>query len=201
MIIYGTKAVNLETVQSSTGICPNCKTKGELTISIFRKHIHVFWIPLFPIWKNLISTCGHCKKVMKYKEMPEALKFESQNLKDRAKGPIWQFSGVIIILLLIVVSEFGSGVYKEKKFKLFASPMKGDVYEYVVETGKYSTLKILKVSNDSIYFAPNNYTSKSIIHLFKINKEENYSDKIYSISKDKVKAMYISGEIIGVKRE
>ena len=205
MIIYGAKAVHLKTVKSTNGICPNCNTKRELSISIFRKHAHVFWMPLFPLWKKGISECNHCKKVMKFKEMPESVKLEYQNLKANTKGPIWQFSGLALILVLTygltVMSKLGSESYQKKKLELFNSPMKGDIYEYVIKTGKYTTIKIVEVSIDSIYFSPNNYESNSIIKLHKINKVENYSDKIYSISKEKVKEMYTSGEIIGVKRK
>ncbi|WP_242204255.1 hypothetical protein [Aestuariivivens insulae] len=205
MIIYGAKDVHLKTVKSTTGICPNCKIKGELSINIFRRHAHIFWIPLFPLWKKGISECSHCKKVMKYREMPESVKLEYQNLKIKTKGPIWQFIGIILIIVLALgvtaMNKFGSKSYQKEKLELFASPLKGDVYEYEIRTGKYSTLKVKHVSADSIFFSPNNYESSSLIRLYKINKEENYSDKIYSMSREKLKAMYTKGKIFGVKRE
>ena len=205
MIIHGINSVHLKTVHSRNGICPNCNSKGELSINIYRKHAHVFWIPMFPLWKVGNSECNHCKKVIRYKEMPENVKLEYYNVKVNTKGPIWQFSGLAIIFVLIfgltAMSEISGESYRKKQLEIISFPMKGDVYEYVINTRRYTTLKIVDVFIDSIYFSPNIYETKSILKLYKIDKQENYSNEIYSISKETVKEMYTTGEIIGVKRE
>lgn len=204
MIIYGTKAVHLKTAKSNLGICPSCSTKGSLSISIYRKHFHIFWIPTFPIGKKGVSECSHCKKVMTMKEMPDSIKLEYQNLKAQTKGPIWQFSGLALIFILVLgitfISKTGSEKYNKTKQEYLAYPMQGDVYEYVIKTGKYTTLKIVNVSNDNITFSPNKLESNSIIRLYKINKEQNYSDKVYSVTKEELKKMYTDGKIMGIKR-
>jgi hypothetical protein len=205
MIIFGSKAVHLKTVKCNLTNCTSCSTKGSINISVFRKHFHVFWIPMFPLWKTGVSECSHCKKVMRVKEMPDNLKLEFENLKGQSKGPIWQFSGLILLVVLILgvktIQKNGSEKYQKEKQEYFASPMKGDVYEYVIKTGKYTTLKVVNISKDSISFLPNRYESNSIIRLSKINKVENYSDKPYSISKDKLKIMFNKGLIMGVQRK
>jgi hypothetical protein len=204
MIIYGTKAVHLKTAKSNTEICPSCSTKGDLTISVFRKHFHIFWIPFFPIWKTGVSECNHCKKVMKIKEMPDKIKLEYANLKTQSKGPLWQFSGLVLLIVLILgiktIGKLTSEKYQKEKQEYFASPMEGDVYEYIIETGKYTTLKVVNVSKDSISLSPNKFESNSIIRLYKINKAENYSDKTYTMSKRQLKKMVSDTVIMGVKR-
>ena len=44
MVVYGTKAININSVQSETTTCDNCNSKGTITIDIFRNHAHIFWI-------------------------------------------------------------------------------------------------------------------------------------------------------------
>ncbi len=99
MIIYGSKAVHL-TSEQSKATCPSCNTKGSLIVSVFRRHAHIFWIPLFPIGKKGFSQCQHCKNVLEEKEMPEPIKTEYNELKKSARGPFWQYIGLILFFVL-----------------------------------------------------------------------------------------------------
>ncbi len=100
MIIYGSKAIHLKSVQSETATCPSCKKRGTLVFSVFSKHAHVYWIPLFPIGKIGFSECQHCKNVLEDKEMPEGLRLEYEDLEKETKPRVWQFIGLIIITVL-----------------------------------------------------------------------------------------------------
>lgn len=200
MIIYGSRAVHLKTKQSKTAICPSCGTQGSLVFSVYRKHAHIFWIPLFPIGKKGASQCQHCKNVLKSKEMPEPLRRESDNLKSEAKGPIWQFAGLGLIALLIAFAGYASGKEKELEEEYIKSPQVGDVYEYKTETRSYSTMKIMSVSQDSVFVSPNEYEINKITKLYRIDKPENYSKLSYGISKNELKEMYDSGEILDINR-
>ena len=200
MIIYGSKAVHLKTAQSKTATCPSCGTQGSLTISVFRKHAHVFWIPLFPIGKKGVSQCQHCKNILETKEMPEPIKRECENLKNESKGPIWQFAGLVVIAVLIAWGSYASGEDKKLELEYIKSPQVGDIYEYKIETGSYSTLKVVSVTNDSVFVSPNEYEISKMSKIYKIDKPENYSDVSYGISNSKIKEMYNSGEIFDINR-
>ena len=200
MIIYGSKAVHLKTVQSKTATCPSCGTQGSLTISVFRRHAHIFWIPLFPIGKKGVSQCQHCKNVLETKDMPEPIKREYENLKNETKGPIWQFAGLGIIAILIAWGNYASGEDKKLELEYIKSPQIGDVYEYKIETGSYSTLKVVSVTNDSVFVSPNEYEISNMSKIYKIDKSENYSNLSYGISKNKLKEMYDSGKILDINR-
>ena len=88
MIIYGSRAVHLASAQPTSITCPSCGTQGSLVISTFRRHAHIFWIPLFPIGKTGVSQCQHCKQVMKVKEMPNNIRKEYEYVKDEKRGPL-----------------------------------------------------------------------------------------------------------------
>ena len=100
MIFYGTIAKVLAT-EIITDKCPNCGTQGSVEMHIAQQYAHVFWIPIFATIKKGVSQCGHCKQVLKYKEMPSNLQTDYNNLKSLAKTPIWMFSGLAILAVLI----------------------------------------------------------------------------------------------------
>ncbi|SEK81845.1 hypothetical protein SAMN04487910_1204 [Aquimarina amphilecti] len=102
MIIFGSRSVYVTSKQSTGSICPSCGTKGSLRLIVFRRHVHVFWIPIFPIGKKGMSQCQHCKHVLNIKEMPEPIKQECITLKNKTKGPIWQFAGLGILIVMIL---------------------------------------------------------------------------------------------------
>ncbi|WP_299900212.1 zinc-ribbon domain-containing protein [uncultured Aquimarina sp.] len=102
MIIYGSKSVHLKSERSEISVCPNCGTQGSLVLSVYRRHAHIFWIPLFPIGKKGLSQCQHCKNVLYTKEMPLSIRKEYDLLKNKAKGPLWQFAGLGILIITIV---------------------------------------------------------------------------------------------------
>ncbi|NND77630.1 MAG: hypothetical protein HKN39_05555 [Flavobacteriales bacterium] len=53
MVIYGSSATHIGTVQPQGAVNPNFQEKDTTSISVFSKHTYVFWIPLFPIEKKV----------------------------------------------------------------------------------------------------------------------------------------------------
>ncbi len=200
MLIYGSKAVHLKSVQSKTATCQSCGTKGSIVLSVYRKHAHIFWIPLFPFVKKGVSQCQHCKNSLETKEMPDPLKREYDMLKSDSKGPIWQFSGLAIIVLLIAFGMYNSKQADKQRLIYFESPMEGDVYEYRSESN-YTTFKINNISADSIFVIHNDYEINKITKIHTIDKPENYTNLPYGISKGELKELFDSGKIVGINRD
>ena len=200
MLIFGKKSVFLKSIHCKTTTCPSCKTQGSIVISVFRKHVHVYWIPLFPVGKIGLSQCLHCKNVLETKTMPEPIKREYENLKNETKGPIWQFAGVGIIAFLIFSFIHDERVSKNADLKFILLPKKGDIYKYKIEKRKYTTFKVIDVSKDSVLISQNKYVTNIKGEISNINKVENYSELPYGISKSRLKEMHDSGEIYDVYR-
>ncbi|MCC5918621.1 MAG: hypothetical protein JJU02_14965 [Cryomorphaceae bacterium] len=201
MIIYGSKAVHLKSEQSKTSICPNCDTQGSLVLSVYRKHAHIFWTPLFPLGKKGMSHCQHCQEVVEAKKLQEPIKGEYEALKNEAKGPLWQFAGLALIAVFISFISIESGKNEKLKVQYFSSPQIGDRYHYKDDIGSYSTLIITSISHDSIFFSPNEYVINKVSQIYKIDKPENYSEMSFGLSKLNVKKMIDSGDIFNVKRD
>ncbi len=108
MIIYGIGKTHLGHAILENEICENCKEKQSLILNVFGKHIHIFWIPLFPISKKVYSQCSHCKKVLEYEEMPKTIKMKCEILKKKAKFEIWQYAGVFITIIFFALVTWAS---------------------------------------------------------------------------------------------
>ncbi len=96
--------------------------------------------------------------------------------------------------------NYANGEEKKMQLEYLASPQVGDVYEYKIETGSYSTLKVVSVSEDSIFISPNEYEINKVSRIYKIDKAENYSDLSYGISKSDIREMFSSGDILDINR-
>jgi len=151
--------------------------------------------------KTGASQCGHCQQVLKPKEMSENLKREYQNFKSDAKGPIWQFSGLVIFIGLIAFAGYSSGKDKENTERYFSEPAVGDIYAYRIESGSYSTMKVMEITPDSIYMTFNDYEIGKSSRIYKIDKEENYTTEFYGVSRQDLNAMNNNGDILDINRD
>lgn len=200
MIIYGTRSAHLNSIQSHIAVCPNCETKGSTLISIYRRHTHIFWIPIFPLGKSGASHCKHCKVSLRSNEMSEPLKREYQKVKQEAKGPVWQFSGLFLAAALIVMAGFASKNNKASELSYLENPTKNDVYEYKIGPKQYSTMKVMQISKDSVFVSLNDFEISKSTRIYKIDKPENYPNILYGYSKQEISTMYHSGKIFDINR-
>lgn len=200
MVIYGSSATHLETVQPQGAICPNCQEKDTTSISILSKHAHIFWIPLFPIGKKGVTECSNCKHVMTVKQMPEEYKREYNFIKGETKTPIWKFTGLVLLAGLISWGIFQSGKAKEERAVYLASPAIGDLYKTKAD-GMYSCMRITELSTDSVFVTPNMYEVNKRSGVNGIDKEENYLEFSYGIHRDEIGRMFNTEEIYDIDRK
>jgi hypothetical protein len=200
MIIFGSRSIHVNTEQLKNTDCPNCQSKESLIISIYRRHAHVFWIPVFPLGKFGISHCNHCKQALRSYEMPSYIKSEFNRVKKVSRGPAWQFSGLILFALLIVFAGFASKSDRASEKIYLETPLVGDVYEYKLAYKQYTTMKIMKVTHDSIFVSLNDFEINKSSRMYKIDKPENYSKTLYGYSKKEISDMYNSKIIFDINR-
>lgn len=200
MLISGIKRVQLKEEKPKSAICPNCGTQGSLSITIYRKHFHLFWIPIFPFNKRGKIQCEACDTEIKKTEIPRQTLREFERLRYESQGPIWQFIGLFLIAVFII--GFKYEIEQDKKLELahLNSPQIGDIYSYKTKKHSYSTLKVVAVSNDSLIVSPNALEVNKKSRVYKIEKAENYADSTYGISIQKIKEMYDTKEIYDIKR-
>lgn len=186
MIIYGTKGIHLKSEKVSGVKCQHCNEQNSHTISIYGKYFYIYWIPLFPIGKKGVSECNHCKATYEPKEMGEQLKLALDNVKRTTKTPITHWIGLLLIGGLFAVFMIFGGKWseerKQKKATYINAPMIGDIIDYKSSDKAYSTLKITKVTNDSVFVVANTMEIAKKRKLYKIDKEKNYNAERYGLS-------------------
>lgn len=95
LIFFGTRRIRIRTFTDVSTPCPFC---GEyhMQYSIYQPCFHIFWIPVFPIWrKYIITTCSKCNSEYKIVQHPEL---------SATRTPIYFFSILILFAALIAFS-------------------------------------------------------------------------------------------------
>ncbi|MDO9261636.1 MAG: hypothetical protein Q7U08_06825 [Flavobacteriaceae bacterium] len=83
-------------------VCPNCQKTATITLKILGDYGHLFQIPFISKGKRGASECSNCQQVLPHQEMKQDLKLAYFELKEHTKIPIWFFSGLIAIKVLVI---------------------------------------------------------------------------------------------------
>ncbi|WP_196888214.1 hypothetical protein [Aureivirga sp. CE67] len=182
--------------------CPNCKEKGYLELIISRWHFHVFWIPVFPFWKYGKGKCNFCnfKFLGKDKKISDEIKYELSVMKSKAKGPIWQFSGLFIGVFLLIMLFTLRGEFKDEYANYIENPKVGDVYNYRKENLKYSTIKVMEIRKDTLVVKYNLFSVEDIFDMDDITDDINYSFDNYIMTHKEIRQLFQENVIYAVDR-
>lgn len=200
MIIYGSRAVHVNSAQIAGAQCPSCGTQGSFVTSVFAKYAHVFWIPMFPLGKVTIAECNHCKRTLTLKEMPPDLKNAAVAIETKSSTPKWAFTGIGIVVLFMIYANISGNRHNEDKKLFISSPKIGDIYKYTTKNGTYSLLRVAQVTGDSVFVEHNQYEITRMSKLYKIDKADNYLPIEVGILKAELKKKFDSGEIFDIDR-
>ncbi|WP_299103909.1 zinc-ribbon domain-containing protein [uncultured Tenacibaculum sp.] len=200
MIFYGTKGSHLHSERVSGIKCNHCEQQTSHTISIFGKYFYIYWIPIFPIGKKGISECNHCKATYERKEMSEQLKLAHDNVKRQTKTPFTHWVGSLLIGGLIAFGIYAANQHEKDVVNYISAPQVDDVVEYKSSESAYSTLKVTKVTNDSIFFVANSMEISRKSRIYKIDKDKNYNAERYGISLADYKKAFDDNTFLDVDR-
>lgn len=200
MIFYGTSSSRLKEGQLNNVTCPNCKEQTSMTYGVFGKYFYLYWIPIFPLGKTNILECNSCKKTFKLKELPEQIKHKFEVEKHRGI-PIWHFSGLAIIVCLIISFSYSNSKHKDLEAIYIKEPAIGDVYSLKSGLdGHYTTMRITGITQDSILVLFNDYEIKKKSRIYKIDKEENYTNANDGYTKEEIINLYDEKIIFNIDR-
>ena len=198
-MIYGTSSKKL-TTESVYDKCPYCGLQTSLTLYVFQEYIHVLWIPAIPSGKKVVCQCENCKKEMQLNQMSPSLKSQSEELKARSKTPIWTFTGIALILMVVGIGIFNFQQKKANSAKYILTPAQGDIYEIKIASGQYTLYKVKSVGTDSVFVNPSLYETNLESGISDLISKNSYSDEIFGIAKKKIKQMFEDDQVLGVHR-
>ena len=200
MIIYGSRNKQLAK-ENIFEKCPNCGTQNCIDMHVFQKYAHVFWIPMFPMGKNGVSQCDHCKQVLTSAKMPSFLRTAYENLKAQTKTPIWMFIGLVGFVTLFGIAGYQVETENAHSKKYIKALQINDILHTEVEGG-FTTLKVVQISADSIFFKYNQNMVNKESGIYKLqNDTASFDEEIQGASKQEIVSKFKEGEIIKVMRE
>lgn len=101
-LIAGKGRYYIDSRHSNVAQCPNCGEIDTTDFSVFANYFQLYYIPIFPMEKHGLVMCSNCDFSLKEFEMPIDIKEEYDYLTKDIKRPIWQYTGLIIIFLVVM---------------------------------------------------------------------------------------------------
>jgi hypothetical protein len=109
MIIFGSgrKAISGST-RAVPHPCPSC---GQMALgqTVFQRYFHLFFIPTFPLGKDCVGHCGHCRRTMPMPVPPTST-------------PIWSFAGAGVLAVIFGLGVVSSAMQKASTKTAAAAP-------------------------------------------------------------------------------
>lgn len=106
MALFGKKYSELKQETPKEITCPNCLSENTTKVTVEGIYKHLFHIPFLSGGKLGSSFCTNCNHTFELNSMPMAIKLAYYELKETAKTPIWFYSGLIGIKVLVLVKIF-----------------------------------------------------------------------------------------------
>lgn len=203
MIFYGSRASRIKEGQINNVTCPGCDNSTSMNYAIFGKYAHVYWIPLFPVGKEKILECNFCNRTYDLKELPEQIQHKFELEKQGAGYPIWYFSGLAIIAGIIALVSYNSSKHDEDVINYINEPQVGDMYSIEgSEDGYYTSMKVDRVTQDSVFVIYNDYEIDSKYSKSKLNAASNFSGETTDgFSREELQILFDEKAIYDVNRD
>jgi hypothetical protein len=202
MILYGRKAKSLGT-EAIIGKCGNCGNQNTMQMSIVQTYAHVYWIPMFPTGTEAVTECYHCKQVLREAQFTPQLREEYKEVKARLGRPIWAYTGLMIIGVVIVIGLLVNAFNSRRTASLLDNPKKGDVYEVKLTSDSYTLYRIIDVIGDSVvYFQVNEYETNQKDGLEDLKRKygDTYMPDTIGFTIKAFQSLHDEGKILGVDR-
>jgi hypothetical protein len=200
MIIYGRKGTHIGSIIPVSLVCQSCSAKGAVTMSAFSNYAHIFWIPVFPFSKQVVSQCQNCNQVFHEKEMPSEFRTYDTELRSSVKPPLWTFVGLFLIAGLISWGTYTSGQNAEKNKLYITNPQAGDMYDVKTEGNAWTVLKVKEVNADTVFILYNKFQVDKRTGIYKIKKDEDFEVEAFPMMKSDLADMFNKGEINDIDR-
>ena len=106
MILAGKKSTILKSQRLEKIACLKCKSEKTTDINVIGSYKHLLQIPFLSAGKKGESSCIKCGQKHELHTMPDPIKLAYYELKELTKTPIWFYSGLIAIKVLVLIKIF-----------------------------------------------------------------------------------------------
>lgn len=191
MIIFGTRTKFLTSLATAQD-CGYCHS-GKLNLAYTIRYFHIFWIPMFPLGRQLMTQCPHCKQMLTEREIHPQTKANLFGQNISVKTPLKYYFGLILIGTLILLVALIKTM--DKKGRYIDQPQVGDVYQVkgVGNNNLFTLWKVTAVEPDSVVLAVH---QQSKIAKADINEkavfgklDKGFSENTFKMAKRNIKSM------------
>lgn len=110
MFLAGKKSSELKSEISKELVCPSCHASNSTKVAVFGTYKYLLQIPFVAGKKFGTSNCSNCSQTYNLAEMPSLIKLAYYELKETTKTPIWFYTGIISIKVLVLIKIFSKYV-------------------------------------------------------------------------------------------
>ena len=199
--IYGFYRTTIDSFRPNGIKCCNCNSKNQMVVEKSSRIFHVFYIPFIPFRIKNTFLWKSCNNEFELRDLnPENKSYYSEH-KSKKGIPFWLLSGPIFILIGIGLFTFNQINNENELLERLKNGNQNKIIEYETENGKYTTMKTIKMSVDSVWLYENQFEIEKYSQIGRITSENNYSSDTTKISvtnlikcleKGKIKAIYRS---------
>lgn len=132
--------------------------------------------------------------------MPDGLRDSYNQVKAQTKIPVWTFSGIALIAVIVVIGIISGKKKDERNAQLILSPKAGDIFEIKTPDNNYSLIRVTSVNGDTVFIQQNEYQVDRSSGLDDLRKKD-YAPEEYGISKSVLKTMLEKGDILDIERK
>jgi hypothetical protein len=196
MIIWGWSTKEIGTKEAS-GNCASCSLPS-LVIVGFQRVFDIFWIPVIPLGKSSCVSCQSCGAT--YVHEPSADETAIQN--SGFKTPWWSFSGLIIIILMMIFGSISSASMQKEYNAFKDEPTSGAYFIFKSMDDDYKETpyrfgKIIGLEGDNVVLYLGEYaysrSSGASKEVTKVKKSQDLSNlEVVEITREDFKDLDIT---------
>jgi len=198
MIIVGTATKQIYSGKISSA-CTNCQEPDSINTFVVHRYAHVYYIPFVPSAKRTIAQCSKCSYVLEQHYFPESYNSEYKSLNLTTKTPIWMYSGLGILAVIIIAVFVSVKLDNKENAELVLSPQKGDIYEIMLSNKEYTLYKVDKVEGNAVYMFENEFATDQASGTSDLLEKPFYKESV-PIMKSDLKMMLEKGQIMDIER-
>jgi hypothetical protein len=148
------------------------------------------------------SKCNHCKHVLEGNELPDSFNQVYLRLKLEQKAPLWMYSGLFLVALLIAFGIYSGNKNDKKNQALIVNPKIGDIYHISTSNNQYTMARVNGIKGDTVYLLWSNFETDKITGLSEILAKGNeaFSDIAEPFTLSELKGKLDKDEIIDIER-
>lgn len=139
--------------------CSACNGDAQTFIA-YQKYAHIYWIPFFPLTKQVFLKCSACNHLVERKDMTPEEQEAIARPFSKARTPVWSFSFCAVLAAIV-----GGGIYIDQRNQnrtvaFHKDPKAGDLVVLLGQADPahpYMVARVNKIEGESLDLSFSNY--------------------------------------------